>query len=163
LECLVDDVTAVPAEYVNSTLVICQIPTKTSYSSTSIKVRISSAITSTNSILLYNVQMPVITALNLTSYYLTVSEIVYVQVTGSGFGQYQGWLSSSTIYVMIDNTVINVPVSGVNAATFVFPMPLGLDLGPHTIAVSNDGANYGESEFTITVIACPDGLYCTAL
>jgi hypothetical protein len=64
---------------------------------------------------------------------------------------------------MIDNTVINVPVSGLNVATFVFPMPLGLDLGPHTVAVSNDNANYGESSFTITVLPCPDGLYCTAL
>ena len=86
---------------------------------------------------------PAITALNVTSCFITVSEIVYVEVSGTNFGQYSGWQGPTSIFVMIDNSVINFPVAAVNSTSFVFPMPLGLDLGIHLISVSNDAANYG--------------------
>ena len=68
------------------------------------------------------------------------------------------------MFVKVDDTVIIVNVSSDTATTFVFMMPLGLDVGLHPIYVSTDGANFRPTgtPLYIEVKLCPIGNWCYA-
>jgi hypothetical protein len=136
LKCRLNGADDVPAQFVNSTLVICNIPGKAKPVTTKIEVTMNDNVVSINSLTVTFINEPRITALNVSFYYYNVKERVPVLVTGQYLDSNR--LDGGTIYVKVAHGV-SVWKIGAGSSTFVFQMPLGLDFGLYPITVSTDG------------------------
>jgi len=126
----------VMAEYVNSTLVLCYIPSRSTPGNTNVEVFISQEIKSINSLPLIFITEPMIESVNISFYYYNYQHRVPVLVTGRNLATRNG-----KIYVAVADTKIEADIRP-NANNFSFNMPLGLDLGLYRIRVSTDGLYY---------------------
>jgi IPT/TIG domain len=104
---------------------------------------------------------PTITSFTPTQFYYTLLDIVNVTVTGTNLGFNRD--NGGSVFVKVDNTVITVSPIALSDTTFVFTVPLGLDIGPHDIFISTDGRNYRAPNGAvkqINVLLCPPGTFC---
>ena len=78
LKCRLDGSIMVNAVYVNTTLIMCNITSKSVPSSTSIEVFIDTMISSINSVQVYFLNPPTITAVNTTWFYYNLQDRAFV-------------------------------------------------------------------------------------
>ena len=69
LRCLLDNKDFVPAQYVNSTLILCNVPSRSTPGTIKIDVYISSDIKSITSLYMNFIDEPVVEDVNITFYY----------------------------------------------------------------------------------------------
>ena len=110
LRCLLDNTESVLANYVNETLILCNVTSRSSSGTIKIEVYISPEIKSINSLFMNFIDEPVVESLNITFYYYHYQHRVPVRIRGRNLTN--NLLSDGTrrVYVRVDDTKIVRPI-----------------------------------------------------